>query len=238
MAIEPATDNEVERESAERIARMHRALAAAQDRYYWLDRWGIDLNALMQKRGAAELRMVLQGVRTVVRVTRELREREERARAGRPARQETGAEAGPTYYADVVVDALEETGMRLGDGLRGLGLGDPSDGVARVLGSAFPSLELTADTSPEQPPLAHGDESIDFFFAITPWSGFTEASAAEWLRELRRVIRPDGRLLLAARSAVLTPDRLLALSTPDWGVVLYRSRGVLGNQDLYVLEPR
>ena len=30
----------LERELAEQIARAHDALAAAQDRSYWLDRWG------------------------------------------------------------------------------------------------------------------------------------------------------------------------------------------------------
>ena len=39
----------LEREHAERIARANAALAAAQDKSYWLDRWHVDLNELMRK---------------------------------------------------------------------------------------------------------------------------------------------------------------------------------------------
>ena len=46
----------LEREQHERTARANAALAAAQDRAYWLDRWGLDLNALMRRRGASEFR--------------------------------------------------------------------------------------------------------------------------------------------------------------------------------------
>ena len=46
----------LEREHAEQIARAHDALAAAQDRSYWLDRWGVDLNALMERPGAGQFR--------------------------------------------------------------------------------------------------------------------------------------------------------------------------------------
>ena len=41
----------LEREHQDQIARANAALAAAQDRSYWLDRWGVDLNAVMRRRG-------------------------------------------------------------------------------------------------------------------------------------------------------------------------------------------
>ena len=47
---------ELERERAEQIARANAAVAAAQERAYWLDRWHVDLNALMERPGAAEFR--------------------------------------------------------------------------------------------------------------------------------------------------------------------------------------
>ena len=50
---------ELERELAERTERANAAVAAAQDRSYWLDRLGLDLNALMRRRGAAELRAIV-----------------------------------------------------------------------------------------------------------------------------------------------------------------------------------
>lgn len=65
----------LERERAEETARANAALAAAQDRLYWLDRWHLDLNAMMQRRGAAELRAVVRGARKGVRGYRRLRAR-------------------------------------------------------------------------------------------------------------------------------------------------------------------
>jgi len=58
---------ELERERAEELARASAAVAAAQERSYWLDRWHIDLNALMERPGAAELRALLRVARAVVR---------------------------------------------------------------------------------------------------------------------------------------------------------------------------
>ena len=47
-------------------------MGAAQERLYWLDRWHLDLNALMQRRGAAEVRAAIRAVRAVVRFLRRL----------------------------------------------------------------------------------------------------------------------------------------------------------------------
>jgi hypothetical protein len=57
MATEPSTEvdelrrrvAELERELAERSARANAAVAAAEDRSYWLDRMRIDLNAVMRR---------------------------------------------------------------------------------------------------------------------------------------------------------------------------------------------
>jgi hypothetical protein len=61
----------VEREHQEQIARANAALAAAQDRSYWLDRWGVDLNAVMRRRGASELLTVMRAVRLIARRARD-----------------------------------------------------------------------------------------------------------------------------------------------------------------------
>ena len=58
---------ELERQLAEQAARANAAVAAAEDRAYWLDRWHLDLNALMRKRGAAEFRALLRAARSVTR---------------------------------------------------------------------------------------------------------------------------------------------------------------------------
>jgi hypothetical protein len=54
---------ELDRQRLEQIAKANEALAAAQDKAYWLDRWHVDLNALMARRGAAELRALLRALR-------------------------------------------------------------------------------------------------------------------------------------------------------------------------------
>lgn len=45
----------------------NRTVAAAQERVYWLDRWHIDLNALMRRRGANQVRAVAIALRAVYR---------------------------------------------------------------------------------------------------------------------------------------------------------------------------
>ena len=65
----------LERERAEEIARANAVVAAAQERAYWLDRWHLDLNAAMRRRGASELRASLRGVRAVLRHAKRARRR-------------------------------------------------------------------------------------------------------------------------------------------------------------------
>jgi hypothetical protein len=67
--------DELERERVRQAARANAAIAAAQDRVYWLDRWGVDLNALMRRRGAAEFRAMLHAVRAVVRGLQKIKKR-------------------------------------------------------------------------------------------------------------------------------------------------------------------
>jgi hypothetical protein len=66
---------QLEAEKTELAARANAAVAAAQDRVYWLDRWGIDLNALMRRRGAGELRAAVRALRFVVRRAKKLKRR-------------------------------------------------------------------------------------------------------------------------------------------------------------------
>jgi hypothetical protein len=67
---------ELERERAEQIAASNAAVAALQERVYWLDRWHLDLNALMERPGAAEfrgsVRIARGAIRTVRRAKRKL----------------------------------------------------------------------------------------------------------------------------------------------------------------------
>ncbi len=307
----------LERDRFEQAARTNAAVAAAQDRSYWLDRWGIDLNALMRRRGASELRAGLRGLRAVYRPVKDAvrdlpltlqiaryRLDQERAEGAvgddarfrrtlspdrlhatpvtdllyerlteedvaalesklepaeaalwetadladrkrlalafaahyevQPALERSGLSAamppaevhsmarspaaagGSTYYADLVLDALRQTGFEPGAGQAGLDFGCSSGRVVRVLASAMPELEwhgcdpipdavewarghlpgIRFEQSPEYPPLPYDDGSFDFAFAISIWSHFSERAGLDWLRELHRVVRPGGRLLL------------------------------------------
>jgi hypothetical protein len=49
------------------------AVARWQDRAYWLDRWHLDLNAVMRRPGAAEARAALRAGRSLVRFYQRLR---------------------------------------------------------------------------------------------------------------------------------------------------------------------
>jgi hypothetical protein len=58
---------QLERDRAEQVARANAAMAAAQDRSYWLDRWHLDLNGLMRRPGASEARTAIRVLRAVYR---------------------------------------------------------------------------------------------------------------------------------------------------------------------------
>lgn len=57
----------LEAELAETHRRANAAIAAAQERVYWLDRWHVDLNELMRRRWAVGLRAMLRAVRALLR---------------------------------------------------------------------------------------------------------------------------------------------------------------------------
>jgi polyhydroxyalkanoate synthesis regulator phasin len=57
----------LEAELVEQAERTSRIVADAQRRTYWLERWRIDLDALMRRRGAGALRAALRALRAPVR---------------------------------------------------------------------------------------------------------------------------------------------------------------------------
>ena len=314
MASEPKTESdevealrlqlaEQERDHAERIRRANAALAAAQDRSYWLERWQVDLNELMRRPGASEARAAVRALRMVYRRLYTLRYRvrdqatslplrahdvrravaEERRVAqadegdrfertispdppvatpatdvlyerldpsatteiearltpaeealwdaappaerrrlalsfgvhhGVPAvleatglrsatppadihamERSSGSAGGSTYYADLVVEAAQETGFRPEAGMAGLDFGCSSGRVVRVLAAAYPEMEwhgcdplteaiewaqanlpgIDFERSPTRPPLPYADDSLDLVFAISIWSHFGES---------------------------------------------------------------
>jgi hypothetical protein len=65
----------LEAELVETQARTNAIVVRTQERVYWLDRWHLDLNALMRRPGAAELRGALRGARAVTRALRRAKRR-------------------------------------------------------------------------------------------------------------------------------------------------------------------
>jgi hypothetical protein len=58
--------NALELELLEVQSRANASVAEWQERAYWLDRWHLDLNALMRRPGASQLRAAVRAVRSVV----------------------------------------------------------------------------------------------------------------------------------------------------------------------------
>jgi hypothetical protein len=66
--------DELEREVAERTAKAEAAVAAAQDRSYWLDRMRLDLNAVMRHRPARwAFEVLLASAKALMALKRRLR---------------------------------------------------------------------------------------------------------------------------------------------------------------------
>jgi hypothetical protein len=62
----------LEAQLVETEAWANRAVAEAQEKTYWLDRWHVDLNKLMRRESADRLRAAARAVRAVVRRVRHL----------------------------------------------------------------------------------------------------------------------------------------------------------------------
>jgi hypothetical protein len=68
----------LERERARELAGAMEAVAAAQERAYWLDRWHVDLNAWVGTRTGAGVRALMRGLRAPIRAVRRLARRRRR----------------------------------------------------------------------------------------------------------------------------------------------------------------
>jgi hypothetical protein len=65
----------LEQELVEQAERSARIVAEAQEKAYWLDRWHVDVNALMRRRGAEEARAVFRAIRGVFRLLKRVKQR-------------------------------------------------------------------------------------------------------------------------------------------------------------------
>ena len=67
--------NALESELADVQAWAYGTVAEAQERTYWLDRWQLDLNAVMRRRGVQRAQTIARGARAVVRAGRRAKRR-------------------------------------------------------------------------------------------------------------------------------------------------------------------
>jgi SAM-dependent methyltransferase len=126
--------------------------------------------------------------------------------------------AGSLETADLVLDALEQTGWIPTAGQRVLDFGCSSGRITRVLAAGVPNvswlgcdpnaaaIEWAATNLPlaeffansYEPPLPLESGMLDAVYAISIWSHFAADAGLEWLAEMHRVLRPGGRLVLTA----------------------------------------
>jgi hypothetical protein len=66
---------ELERELLEVAERANAAVADAQERAYWLERWHLDLNAVMRRPAAIRARSILRAGRRMARAARRVKRR-------------------------------------------------------------------------------------------------------------------------------------------------------------------
>jgi hypothetical protein len=81
----PATDNEVlalrarvaelEAELADQARATNELVARSQEKLYWLERWNVDLDAVMGKPGAEPLLELVKRLRSVIRAVRRAKRR-------------------------------------------------------------------------------------------------------------------------------------------------------------------
>jgi SAM-dependent methyltransferase len=149
------------------------------------------------------------------------------------------AAGGSPYYADLVVDALGQSGFELEAGQAVLDFGCSSGRVVRVLAAAFPDVHwhgcdpieeaigwaagnlpgIEFLRSPEDPPLPYGEAQFDVVFAISIWSHFSEPAALSWTTEMARVIRPGGRLAFTAQGCQTVAHQAASGTRPAFQLV-------------------
>lgn len=128
------------------------------------------------------------------------------------------ATGGGLYEADMAVDALRVSGGGLEEVRAALDFGCSSGRVLRVLSAAYPGVRWSGCdpnepaiawaaqnlpgieffVSPHEPPLNLDDGSLDLACAFSIWSHFAPSLGRRWFEEMRRLLRPGGRLVWTA----------------------------------------
>lgn len=117
--------------------------------------------------------------------------------------------------ADIVAAALAKANMEFSPKAHYLDFGCSSGRTVRTLDLAYPQsfwhgVDPVEDSinfarmaipaaafrvSPQSPPLPYTDSVFDGAFGLSIWSHFSAEAGIEWLREMRRVVKPGGFVL-------------------------------------------
>ena len=129
------------------------------------------------------------------------------------------AAGGDFWIADMLAAAATAAGAEFADGQRVLDFGCSSGRHLRVLQAWRPGVRWTGCdpnhraigwasehldgieffVSPQDPPLALDDGSLDAALAVSVWSHFDAKAAERWLEEMARLIRPGGVLVFTTQ---------------------------------------
>jgi SAM-dependent methyltransferase len=97
---------------------------------------------------------------------------------------------------------------------------------------------MTVQTNAAQPPLSFGSEAFDLIYAISVFSHLDKEPQRLWMRELRRLLKPDGLLLFTVhgnRFATGLPDKQRAMFRR--GELVIRSPYVSGTNTCSAFHP-
>jgi SAM-dependent methyltransferase len=129
------------------------------------------------------------------------------------------AAGGDFWTADLIAEAALRHGFGFADGAEVLDFGcstarhlrvlqawrpgvrwlgcDPNGPAIAWVAEHLPGLEVFV--SPQDPPMALGDGSLDAVFAVSVWSHFGPRPAERWLAEMHRLVRPGGLLIFTTQ---------------------------------------
>lgn len=96
------------------------------------------------------------------------------------------------------------------------------------------SSVATFKSNKPDPPLDYSDQTFDFIYCISVFTHLPLEMERAWIKELKRVLRPDGWLLISTLSD--TEVECVGQSMPESGFYYYQSGPTPGLPDFYQLS--
>jgi SAM-dependent methyltransferase len=82
------------------------------------------------------------------------------------------------------------------------------------LAGQLPSVDVRA--TPFKPPLPYDDNTFDVVYSVSIWTHLTAADQIEWLKEMRRIIKPGGYLMATTSSYKAIEHRRDNMKIATW----------------------